>query len=212
MSILGISKTTFYRYLKSGKLRAAHDGRTIGAYEDEVYQLKKSLDDPFPIAVSRVTLSAMLARIQTLELRVATLSKILDVRYEPLNMTEPEYRSLYESSKYFSEHGWPPQAEQQLADIFLRIKPEDFERMSEATKEEHPWQPVLRLVHSMYLRPFTPELRDMFSAGLNNVNAIAGIYCTLKGATPKSFDLMVDRHATPDPKLMKKLGKTRLDS
>lgn len=190
--------------MQQGKLRVVTEGNISGIPEEEVYRLKQVLTGPNP---SKLDVSLLLARVLTLENKVAVLERIANVRYEPLNLTLPEYRTLYQMAEMLSAQGWSPHMEEQWADTLVRLKLEDLERLEEATDDAHPWRVFLKMATSMHLNCYQEDLRSQFAAGKNNVLQVAGIWCTLKGESPKTFDLLVERDATPNKKLMKQLSK-----
>ncbi len=208
-SILGVSTRTISRYLARGLLKAAHDGKRIGAFEEEVLHFKRNQAEEVPLAVNRMSFGMLVARVQSLEHLVGTMARILNIRYEPLKLTDPEYLTLYRMAEQYATEGWPPHAEDMWADTFLRIKLDDLEAIARITEDEHPWRPLLRLAKSMHAKPYQPELREQFASGLTNIHGTSSIYCIMKGESPKMFDLLVERGAIPDKKLMRNLSKTR---
>lgn len=207
--ILGLSERSVYRYMQLGRLRVVYEGKMSGIPEEEVYKLKQVLTGPTP---SKLDVSMLLARVLTLENKVAVLERIANVHYEPLNLTLPEYRTLHQMAEVFATQGWAPHVEEQWADTLVRLKLEDLEKLEEALEDPHPWRAFLKLASSMHLNCYQTELRPQFAAGKNNVVSIATIWCTLKGESPKTFDLLMERDASPNRKLMKKLAKGRPSS
>lgn len=208
-TMLDVSERTIYRLMKQGVLRTETKGRNIYLVEEDVLKLKKiRLDGPV-ITINRDTIPMLVARVQTLENQVATLMRLLNVKYEALSLTDSEYKLLYDMAESYSLEGWPPHAEEQWADMFVRMKMEDLEKLEEVSGDKHPWRHILRLATSMHLNSYSKDLRDQFAAGRNNIHSVAGVWCTLKGESPKSFDLLLQRDTLPIHKLMKKLTKTR---
>lgn len=208
-AILGVSARTVFRYLQRGLLQPAHDGKNIGVWEDDVLKLKKARDLDVPTVLDRELVMKLMADIETMKSQMATVMRILNVKYESLNLTDPEFRTLYKMAEIYSLEGWPPHAEEQWADTFVRLKFDDLERLEFAVDDPHPWRTFLRLATSMHLNSYNKELRDILAAGRTNIQHIAGIWCTTKGETPKTFDLLVQRDAAPIKKLMRQLAKTR---
>lgn len=207
--LLDVTERSIYRYMRQGILKVSYQGGRAYLFEEDVLQLKHQKENKPKIPPSRETIPFLLARVQTLESRVSAMMRILNMKYENLSLTDPEYRTLHQMADVYSTQGWPPHSEEQWADTFIRIRLEDMEKIEECTEDPHPWRCFLRLVTSMHLNSYNKDLRDQFASGRNNVHSIAGIWCTLKGESPRTFDLLLQRDAEPLKKLMKKLGKTR---
>lgn len=206
---LDVSPRTIYRYLRDGRLRAEYRDKRPYILAEDVEQLKKTWEEPTKTPISRDTIPMLLARLQTLESEMAVVKRLLNISYEELNLSSREYKVLHEMAEVYSVEGWPPHAEEQWADTFLRIKLEDLEKMEAAVEDPHPWKPFLRLAATMHVNPYNASLRDQLGAGRNSIHAVAAIWCTLKGETPKTFDVLVQRDAAPFRKLMRRLGRTR---
>ncbi len=207
ITLLEISERTFYRLMNSGLLKPVYEGRKVGFYEEEVLQLKRVRNDP--VSLNKDLVGMLLAKVQTLENQMSAVMRILNIKFDPLKLTSPEYRNLYLMADHYGREGWPPQAEEQWADVFVRLRLEDFEEISSIVGSEHPWIPFLRLATTMYMACADSAYRGQLAAGRTNVFQVAGIWCTLKGETVKEFDLHIKRSAQPSNKLVKKLGKTR---
>lgn len=145
----------------------------------------------------------MMGEILSLKTMVGTLARLLNVKYEPLNLTDSEYKNLFLMAELFANEGWPPHVEEMWADTFLRMKIEDFQRLAEVTQDPHPWRPFLKLARSMHESPSNQALKDQFGAGRNNIHAVAGIFCVTAGVSPKDFTLLSERDAVPSKKLIK---------
>ena len=208
-ALLGCSTRTVFRYLQRGLLQPAFDGKNIGVWEEDVQKLKKARELDVPTALDRELVLKLMAQVETLQAQMATVMRILDIKFEALNLSEPEYRVLHKMAEVYSVEGWPPHAEQQWADTFLRVRFDDLEMLERATEDPHPWRSLLRLATSMHLNSYDKGLRDQLAAGKTNLQHVAGIWCTTKGETPKTFDLLMQRDAAPVKKLMRQLSKTR---
>ncbi len=207
--LLGVSKRTIFRYMQRGLLKPAFNGKTIGVNEDDVLKLRNSQEIDAPTVLDRDLVMKLMVEVDTLKTQVATCLRILNVKFDALNLTGPEYRSLYEMMDIYSVKGWSPHVEQQMADTFVRLRIDDLEKMEEVTQDPHPWRPILRLATTMHLGCFDKGLQDQLAAGRSNVHNVSGMWCTLKGASPKAFDLLVQRDAAPVKKLMRQIAKSR---
>ena len=207
--ILGVSSRTVYRYLAQGLLIPAYDGRRIGVWEEDALKLKKIQQQDIPTALDRELFLKMVTELETLKSQMSAVMRILNIKYEHLNLTDPEYRTLNLMAEQYSLEGWPPQAEEQWADTFVRLRIEDLENLERVTKDPHPWRVLLRLATTMHLNTYDKSLQDQMAAGKNNIYQTAGIWCVLKGESPKAFTMMAQRDGAPIRKLMRRLEKSR---
>ncbi len=208
-TLLGCSTRTIQRYLKRGLIKPAFVGRKMGVYEDDILNLRNAREIENPTVLDRDLVMKLMVKVETLESQVATMMRILNVKFEPLNLSDPEYRNLYAMIDAYSIQGWPPHVEQQMADLFVRFRIEDLEKMEAVTGDQHPWRPILRLAVTMHLGPQDQGLRDQLAAGRTNVHNVSGMWCTVKGDSPKTFDLLAKRDAAPVKKLLRQIGKQR---
>jgi excisionase family DNA binding protein len=204
---LGCTTRTIYRYTQKGILQAECRGRQLYILEDDILQHQKGKRELLTSPLDRNVIAKLIVEIQDLKGKVATISKFLNIRNEPLNLTIPEYSLFYQAADQYSKEGWPPHIEEMWSENFSRMRIEDLTALEQATGDAHPWRPFLRLVTTMYLNPWNPELRDMFGAGMNNVERLGGMWCVLKEESPRTFDILVDRDATPFKKLLNKLTR-----
>lgn len=206
-SRLGKSSRTVYRYATRGLFKTKPDGRHLRVCEDDLNTFQAGQRDALASPVERDVIMKLQADVQTLKMHLATVMRILNVRYEALALTAPEYDLLHQTASQLSTEGWSPMHEETWSEYLLRMKLEDLEGLERATKDPHPWRPFLRLATTMHLRPFNEELRDMFAAGRSNIHHLAGVWCVLKGDSPRTFDLLEKRDAAPLKKLLRRLQK-----
>lgn len=147
------------------------------------------------------------AQVQTLTMQMATVMRLLNVRYEPLKFTIPEYMNFYQTAEQMSVEGWPPHSEELWSEYFVRLTVEDLEGIELATEDKHPWRPLLRLATTMHLNPYNKQLTEILAAGRTNVQRVAGIWCVLHDESPRTFDLLQERDAAPLKKLLRRLNK-----
>ncbi len=206
-AILGVSTRSIYRYAKRGVLRAQCEGRSVTVLEEDLKEVKKGRHDILSSPIKKDIISILQMQVQTLTMQMATVMRLLNVRYEPLKFTIPEYLTFYQMAEQMSVHGWPPHAEEMWSEYFVRITVEDLEGIEFATDDKHPWRPILRLATTMHLNPYNKHLTEIFAAGRTNVQRIAGVWCVLRDESPRTFDLLQERDATPLKKLLRKLNK-----
>lgn len=206
-AVLGVSTRSIYRYAKRGVLRAQCEGRSVLVLEEDLREVKKGRHEALSSSVKKDVVSTLQAQVQTLTMQMATVMRLLNVRYEPLKFTIPEYLNFYQTAQQMSVEGWAPHSEEMWSEYFVRITVEDFEGIEFATEDKHPWRPILRLATTMHLNPYNRHLTDMLAAGRTNVQRVAGVWCVLREESPRTFDLLQERDAAPLKKLLKKLHK-----
>ena len=208
-AILGVGRASIYRYVKRGIMRAKVEGRSMYIVEEDLLMAKKGRRDVLSSPLKRDIIGQLLAEIQTLKSQMATVMRILNVHYDPLKLTPPEYERFYQSAIQLSTEGWAPHSEEVWADNFVRLSVDDLEAIEKVTGDGHPWRPILRLATTMHLNPYNKTLTDLFAAGRNNVQQVSGVWCVLKEESPRTFDLLQQRDATPLKKLLKRLQKAQ---
>lgn len=209
---LGASARTIYRYASKGLIEAKCEGRRLLLNEEDVIKVKKGRRDMLSNPVQKDILVKLQAEVQTLKTQMATVMRLLNIRYEPLGMTLPESELFYKAAEQYSTEGWPPHIEEQWAEYFVRLKTEDLEKVELAVNDPHPWRPILRLVATMHLNPWNKELTELLGAGRSNVLQVAGVWCVLKGESPRTFDVLQDRDAKPLSKLVRRMQKAQAEN
>lgn len=209
--MLEVDLSTVYRYCRRGVLQAKCEGRHTVVAEDDVIVMKKGRRDALSSPLNKDIIMKQQAEIQTLKTQMATVMRILNIRYDPFNFTVPEYENLYRMADRLSTEGWSPYDEDMWADYFVRFRVEDFERLEIAVNDPHPWRPFLRLVTTMHLNPYNNELREILGAGRNNIHQAAGIWAIQKGESPRTFDILQERDAAPLKKLVRRMQKIKRD-
>jgi len=209
--LLGTSTRSIYRYATKGLLQTQREGRHTYVLENDLKSLKKGRHDLLSSPLKKDVVSILQAQVQTLTMQMATVMRLLNIKYEPLNFTTPEYLNLYQTAEEFSTTGWPPHAEEMWADYFVRFTVEDLEAIRLASTDNHPWRPLLRLVTTMHLNPYDKQLTEILAAGRMNIQHIAGIWCVLQEESPRTFDILQERDAAPLKKLIRRLqrGQTK---
>lgn len=208
-TILGVSSRSIYRYATKGLLQTSFDGRHTFVDETGIHRIKKGRHDVLASPLKKDVISMLLIEVQTLKMQMATVMRILNVRYEPLGFTAPEYQRLYQSAEQMANEGWAPQSEEMWAEYFVRITVEDLENIGRVTESKHPWIPLLKLATTMHLSPYNKHLTDMLAAGCTNLQHVAGMWCVLHGESPRVFDVLQERDAAPLKKLVRRLQKSQ---
>lgn len=206
--ILKVSDRSVYRYLNRGIFQTKIEGKDTFILEEDVLKWRKGRRDLLSSPLNKDIVQKLQADVQTLKTQVATCMRILNVRFDPLNFTVPEYDHLYRTADQLSNQGWSPHEEEMWAEYFVRFRVEDFEKVEVATSDKHPWRPFLRLASSMHINPYNSDLSDMLAAGRTNIQQVAGIWCILKEESPRTFDILQERDAKPFKKLMKRMQRS----
>jgi hypothetical protein len=199
---------TIYRYIEKGWLETARRGTTIGTTRQSVYELKQELEseaNPYLVKIGRLE-----SRVLMLESRMSAVMRILNMRNQPLTLTDPEAKSLYDMADYASKNGWSPHNEETLIDVFLRMQDKNIEQFERVSGDEHPWRPFLLLAGTMRHALFTRGLQADVELAAGNMTVLAQLWCKKKGETTKAFDILVARDATPLKKLMNRLEREKL--
>lgn len=210
--LLGVTMRTVYRYTTKGILSYKIEdakGKKLLIDEEDIIKWKKGRREVLANPLQRDIIAKQQAEIQTLKTQMATVMRLLNIRYDALNMTLPEYDTFYRAAEQASVEGWAPHSEEMWADYFVRIKTEDLEKISLATNDPHPWRPFLRLAATMHLNPWNKELTELLAAGRSNVQQVAGIWCVLKEESPRTFDVLQERDAAPLKKLVRRMQKAQ---
>lgn len=210
--LAGVSERTLYRYARKGLIRTEREGRRTLFNEEDILQIKKGRRDVLSTPINRDIITKLLSEVQTLKTQMSTVMRILNIKYDDLNMTAPEYERFYMTAEQYSLEGWPPHAEEMWAEYFVRIKVEDLEKLEKITNDPHPWRPFLRLAATMHVNPWNKDLTELLAAGRTNIHQVAGIWSVLKEESPRRFDMLAERDGAPNNRLIKRMerSKTRI--
>jgi hypothetical protein len=206
--ILDRCPRTILRYIDKGWLVTAHNGRTIGTTKESVFALKQKLDDDLSPQAARIQL--LESRLLVAESRINAMMKLLNLRNDPLRLTDPEMASLVAMVEYSSKEGWPPQNEEMLVETFMRMGEEDLYQIERLTGDAHPWRSFLLLAGTMRTAIYNHTLQTDAELAAAHVTVLAQMWCKLKGETAKAYDLLMARDATPLKKLVARLERERL--
>jgi excisionase family DNA binding protein len=204
---LGVGVRMIFKYIEKGYLRTEKRGKHVGVFEDEVESLKKERIEPSPIPLTARTIALLHIEVKTLRMQVNTLMRLMDVKYEPLELTAPEYQTLYRMADQYWREGWSPHVEEMWADTLVRMKIPDLEKISEVSGDEHPWRPFLNFAKALHMRPYNEGLRDMFAAARNNLEHLTILWGQIKGCPVEEMHLMIKREATPSKRHLISVGR-----
>jgi len=165
---LDVSDRQIYRYIAKGQLTAIQEGKERSVNRKDVKALIDAKKKGIPRAINALTVLRMDAEIQILKKQVETLMRLLDVRYEPLELDKEDLNNLFEMATHHLTTPWSPHEETMWCDIFVRMRLEDMEKID----QPDPWRPFLSLVKVMFHTPYNPDNKLMLSAGKENVERI----------------------------------------
>ena len=212
--MLGMSVRNLYRLVRKGLVRRAPLGDSTGVLEEDVLALSRARQElaaegPGELAVNQATLTMLMARLQALESRVATVLRLMNLDTTPLVLTDPEALAFYRSAVELSETGWSPFVESQWADAFIRMRVDNLEQLERVAEDPHPWRVLHRLCATMMLVPFDRTLVADLSLGKANLFALVGIWCQLKGVGPREMDALVAREGVPGRRAVQRAARNR---
>lgn len=165
---LNVSVRQVYKYISRGQLTALQEGKTRSVNRKDVKALIDAKKKGLPRAVNALLVLRMDAEIQILKKQLETVMRMLDIRYEPLELDKDDLNNLYEMAAHHLTTPWSPHEETMWCDVFVRIRLEDMEKI----ESEDPWRPFLSLVKIMFNNPYNTDNKLMLSAGRENIERI----------------------------------------
>ena len=165
---LGVSDRQIYKYIAKGQLTALQEGKKRSVNRKDVKALIDAKKKGVPRAVNALSVLRMDAEIQILKKQVETLMRLLDVRYEPLELDKEDLTNLFDMAAHHLKTPWSPHEETMWCDIFVRMRLEDMEKID----HPDPWRPFLSLVKVMFNNPYNQDNKLMLSAGKENIERI----------------------------------------
>jgi excisionase family DNA binding protein len=207
---LSVSRRTIYRYISLGHLRTVKEGHHQLVSRKDVrtlLDLGKKRNQSY--AANKVGFAALEARVHKLEHVVETMSRILDLRVEPLELTAPELLSLYRMAKHHITTAWSPHEEDQWADVFLRLSLDDLEKMEEVIEDNDPWRPFHQLSKAILDNPHDINLTLQLNAGKNNIEKLAYIWSKRGGKNAKQLARIVKKDDKAVRALTRKVNRKR---
>ncbi len=207
--LLKVSSRTISRYMDKGLIHFEYRSKVAYLLEEDILRLDKNRKDPAGTPLNRYTFERMQIELDALKAQMAVVLRILNLQHMELTLTSPEYKNLYDSANQLTAEGWPPHAEEQWSEMFLRIRIEDLEKIEPLVNDPHPWRAFLRLASSMYLHPWDRSLREIFAEGKKRLEQVAGMWCVLRGEGSKNLDLLLKHHAAPFKSTLRRMKKSQ---
>lgn len=169
---LGVSVRQVYKYIAKGQLTTLKEGKTVSVNRKDVRALIECKKLGIPRAVNAMSVARIDAEVQILKKQVETLMRILDIRYEPLELDRDDLVNLHDMALHNLKIPWSPHEEIMWCDVFVRLRVEDLEKIAEKEGYENPWRPFLALSRVMYNHPHDSGNKTILAAGQSNVEKI----------------------------------------
>lgn len=146
--VLGKTERTIRNYIKTAQVTSARRGRSRYLDPEEVRELAMESDSA---RVTAAEMRALRATVRRLESHISVIQQMLDLKNEPLGMTDEYAQSLLSAAleQYGRPHGsYSIKELEAWADIFARIDETDLRSLCAATSTTA-WKTLLRLSSRM---------------------------------------------------------------
>jgi excisionase family DNA binding protein len=170
---LGVTIRSVREYIRSGKLASRKDGHHTLVSRTDVKDMIEAKKRGRGVAVNAMTVARLTAKVEVMEKQLETVMRLLDIRYEPLELNDEDMGSLYLMAEHYTKTPWAPHEEAMWSDVFVRLRIEDIERMVEVVGDPDPWRPLYALAKAMFGHPHNTDNKLVLSAGVNNIERIA---------------------------------------
>lgn len=185
---LGLSTKQLNRITKEGGFHTTQIGKKTYYSLSEIVDYKNrknNIDIPF----NGEFLSRLYGKSSRLEERIKMIERVLDMYYEPIELTNLQLHALYKSAVerdlVNSERSL-----QSWGEIFLRLNETHFMQLYKYLDDDKPWKPFLELAYLCYAvarrRGFL-ELRRFLAKGVKNVKSSSIIFLEMTGKTYKKM-------------------------
>jgi excisionase family DNA binding protein len=205
--VLGCSVRTVFYKIQRGELRPYSNGPMVCVSEEDVIALRDSKkksdgERALPFAINRQTLLRHDTEIRTLRHELDQVLRVLNIRREPLRVSDIELVSLYKTATQYATEGWPPQIEETWASHFMRFQVHHLQALEGLTKDNHPWRPFLRLASTMALRPYNTELSLQLVSGRESLQSLTTVWFEINRLSPRQLDAMLMKEGKPGKRLL----------
>ena len=205
--VLGCHVRTVFEKIRRGELRPVPNGKRVDVLEEDVIALRDSKrkfdgERSLPFAINRQTIHRLDTEIRVLRQELNQVLRVMNIRRDPLKVSDLEIVSLYKTAVQYVAEGWPPQVEEAWATYFLRLSIDNFKQLERMTEDHHPWRPFLKLVNTMVLQPYNTELTIQLSSGRDNLQSMASVWFEVKRISPRRLDAMLVKDSRPNKRLL----------
>lgn len=173
---LQVSKRQIYKYIAKNQLSALQEGKQRSVSRKDVKALIECKKKGISRVANGMTVARMDAEIQLLRKQVDILMRLNNIRYEPLDLDENEIVNLHDMAKHNLKIPWSPHEEIMWCDVFVRLRLEDLEKISQYEGYEDPWRPFLALSKAMFDSPHSIDNKLILSSGKDNIERISFIW------------------------------------
>lgn len=173
---LQVSKRQVYKYIAKGQLSALQEGKQRSVSRKDVRALIECKKKGISRVANGMTVARLDAELQLLRKQVDILMRLNDIRYEPLDLDENEMANLHDMARHNLVIPWSPHEEIMWCDVFVRLRLEDLEKISQRENYEDPWRPFLALSKAMFDSPHKSDNKLILSSGKDNVERISFIW------------------------------------
>jgi hypothetical protein len=178
---LNISTRQLTNITKEGHFHVTKVGNKLYYALSEILDYKKRKTNS--VEFTKETMNSLYAKNNRLEERIKMIERVLDMYYEPLQLTNLQLHALYKSAKEY-DFNHSSRSLQSWGEIFLRLNDEHFMQLSKYLEEDHPWKPFYEIAYIAYgiaRRKEFLELRRFLSKGLKNLRNSIVIYLERSG-------------------------------
>lgn len=205
--ILGCHVRTVFKLIERGELRPYAQGHLVGVSEEDVIalrdsKLKRVEERRLPFAINRQAMLRLHTEVRVLRQELDQVLRVLNIRREPLVLSDLEAEALYKTAHEYATEGWPPQIEEMWASHFLRLQVTHFNQIQHITKDRHPWRPFMKLASTMVLQPYNTELVIQLSSGREHLQSMVSVWFEVNQFSLRQLDAMFNREAKPNKRLL----------
>lgn len=178
---LGVGLRMFKKYVSAGYLHGQLVGRTNYYKRDDLIALRDKRKPT--IEFSPRSFEQLLGRVARLTNKIEMIERILDLRYEPLELDNLQLHALYKAAKErkIEEN---TKTVQYWGEVLVRLTESHFFQLYDFTKDRYCWRPFLEMAFLCYGIAKVKEmwaLRKLLHLAYKNVRQSVHIYLELYG-------------------------------
>jgi excisionase family DNA binding protein len=208
---LQISKRQIYKYIEKNQLSALQEGKVRLVSRKDV----KALADCKHKGISRVanglTVARIDAEVQMLRKQVDALMRLNNIRYEPLDLDAKEMANLHDMAAHNLRIPWSPHEETMWCDVFVRLRLEDLEKLSQVEGYEDAWRPFLALSKAMYDTPHNSDNKFLLASGKENIERLSFVWSQkLDNKDSRQFNKLAERDDVLGRRVSRKVERIQI--
>lgn len=181
-----ISLRQFRSYVANGYIHGISIGKATYYKRDDLIALKDKRKPT--IEFSPRSFELLLGKVARLANKLEMIERILDLRYEPLQLDNLQLHALYLAAKERKIES-NVKTIQYWGEILVRLTEEHFLQLYEFTKDKYCWRPFMELAFLCYGVAKIKDmwaLRKLLSLAYKNIRQSTYIYLELFGSKPMS--------------------------